>query len=297
MTTPKKLASAPIATLCAACLLGCPLDGASPAGVGSSKASSSAVGSTTSRSAAAPTTSATTRSKATPPAYKGPTGTLSGTIRIKGDPPPEHAFTYPKECGGAAATYGKLFRVGLEGSTLADAIVAVTKYAGFVAPKQDKVAITIRNCSYSTRSIAVTDGQHIEVKNLDPLTSYVPHLDGARLPALSVAVPRGKSIKLYTRKAGRYWLRDQMGRKFMVAHVFHFRFATTDVTKLDGKYKIEGIPVGKVEVSAMLPAAKLLSTTKAGVQIKAGDNTLDLELVFDAKKHTPESPDGKPKKP
>jgi len=288
-----KNACAVLVALGAACQLGCPPNEAGPAKPATSGATTTASAST------APTgsTAVATKPKVkTPPPYKGPTGTLSGTIRIKGDPPPEHSFKYPKECDGAAATYGKLFRVGQEG-TLADAIVAVTKYSGFVPPSSDKTTVTIRNCSYSTRSIALTDGQHIEVKNLDPLTSYVPHLDGARLPALSVAVPRGKSIKLYTRKPGRYWLRDQMARSFMVAHVFHFRFATTDVTALDGKYKITGIPVGKVEVSAMLPAAKLLSATKPGVEIKKGDNTLDLELTFDAKKHTPATPDGKPKAP
>ena len=82
-------------------------------------------------------------------------------------------------------------------------------------------------------------------------------------------------------------LRDQMGRKFMVAHVFKFRFATTDVTALDGAYEIKGIPVGKVNVSAMLPAAKLLSTTQKDVVIKEGNNRLDLVLEFDKEKHVP----------
>src|SRR5207237_564171 len=158
-------------------------------------------------------------------------GGLSGTVRIKGDPAPATPHTYPKECGGeAAAMYGKLFRAGKD-HELADALVSVSKYQGYVPPRESAIRVTIKNCSYSTRTIAMTDGQHLEVRNLeDDTKSYIPWLEGARLPASLVAVPHGDAVKLYSRGFGRYWLRDQMGTKFMVAHVFHVNFATTAVT-------------------------------------------------------------------
>lgn len=233
----------------------------------------------------APTGTATAAPKLEP--YQGPTGFVHGTIRIKGDAPPEVKHSYAAACAGdAAAMYGKLFRVGQD-RALADAIVAVTKYKGFVPPKSPIVPITITRCAYSTRSIAMTDGQHLEIKNLDALTSYLPRLDGARMPATIVAVPGGDPVKIHSRGYGRYWLRDDLARPFMVAHVFHFHYGTTSVTGLDGKYRIEGVPTGKAEVSAMLPSANLLSTSKS-FEIKEGENTLDLELVFDAKKNVPE---------
>ncbi|MBM4376289.1 MAG: hypothetical protein FJ095_14495 [Deltaproteobacteria bacterium] len=236
---------------------------------------------------AAPTSSPSASTELAP--YSGPKGTLRGVIRVKGDPPPMTPHAYPKGCEGtAAAMYGTLFRVG-QGGALADALVSVTRYEGFVPPTKPVVPVTVSRCAYSTRTIALTEGQHLEVRNVDvDTTSYVPWLDGAKLPASIVAVPQGDPVKLYSRGYGRYWLRDQMGRTFMVAHVFHLRYATTSVTGLDGQYRIEGLPVGKVDVSAMLPQANLLSVTKP-FEVKEGDdNVLDLELTFDAKRDVPE---------
>ncbi len=275
-----------LATIVAATnLTACPpsSDGGSKTTAPAGSNSAAAPSAQTAGSAQAP--SATGSATPSPEPYKGPSGTLQGTIKITGDEPPATSHQYPKECGPAVATYGKLFRVGQEGQ-LADALVAVTRYEGFVPPKEEAIKVTIKDCAYSTRTIAMTEGQHIEVTNLDPLTSYIPHLDGARSAATMVAVPRGKPVNVRSRGPGRYWLRDQMGRPFMFADVFHFKYATTDVTGLDGKYEISGIPVGKVQVSVMLPAANLLTLNKE-TEIKEGDNTLDLTLEFDAEKDVP----------
>jgi hypothetical protein len=278
-----------IAITAAGLLAACPPNSGSSGGAqttapgpsGTVSATTSAT--TNATSSAGPATSGS--AKPAPKPYEGPTGTLRGTLKVTGDDPPQVAFQYPKECGSAVATYGKLFRVGQDGE-LADAIVAVTRYQGFVPPKEEAIKLTIKECAYSTRTVAMTTGQHLEVSNLDPLTSYLPHLDGARAPAAMVAVPRGDPVKLHSRGPGRYWLRDQMGRKFMVADVFHFRYSTAAVTKLDGKYVIDRLPVGKVQVSVMLPAANLLTSNQETV-ITEGDNTLDLSLNFDAKKDVP----------
>jgi hypothetical protein len=226
--------------------------------------------------------------------YTGPAGTVRGVVRIKGDPPPDTPFSYPAGCESASGVYGKLFRVGQEGQ-LADAIVTVWEYTpAYIPPKSDVVNVTIKDCAYSQRSIALTDGQHIEVKNLDSLTSYVPHLDGARQPALLVAVPQGEPVKLYTRGQARYWLREDMKRPFMVAHVFEFPFSTVAVTGLDGRFEISGVPVGKAKVSAMLPQLHsrtpkflpLYSVTKS-IEIKEGDNVVEIELEFHKDENMP----------
>ena len=245
---------------------------------------------TTSAPSASVTASAsamTSAAASAPKPYEGPTGTLTGVVRITGAESPRTKFNYPKECRGAEASYGHLFRKGLEGE-LADAVIAVHGYKGFVPPKDKAIAVTIKDCAYSARTIAMTDGQHLEVKNLDGATSYIPHLDGARSAALLVAVPKGDPVKLYSRGPMRYWLRDQMGRQFMVADVFHFRYATTSVTGLDGRYRIEGIPVGKVKVSVLVPALNMKTFDKdKDFDIKKGENVFDLTLEFDAKKDVP----------
>ena len=249
------------------------------AGSGSVAASSSA--------ASAPSTSASARK-----AYSGKVGTVKGVIRIIGDDPPSTSFSYPKGCEAASGTYGKLFRRGQEGQ-LADAIVAVSNYEGWVPPEKEVVELEIKNCALSTRTVVLTHGQHIEIKNLDPIESYLPHLDGAKSPATNVAVPRGPAIKLRSRGHGRYWLRDQMGKAFLVAHVFHLPYATARVTSLDGRYEITGVPVGKAKLSVMLPQTKTLPThidplaKNIEITVVEGDNVHDVELVFNAEANTP----------
>lgn len=279
----------------ASLLVGCP---SNPSGTSGSASSSGTAATTT--SAAPPATgsasAAPTASASGPKPYEGPTGTVKGVITIDGDEAPRTSFTYPADCEGAAGTYGKLFRVGQDGQ-LADAIVAVTHYDGFVPPKTKPVDITIKNCQYSQRSIALTDTQFLSIRNLDGGTTYIPHLDGARLPATIVAVPKGPAVEIYTRGQGRYWLRDQMTRPFMMAHVFHFPYSTTDVTGLDGRYEIPGIPVGKAKINVFLPQTKTMLSKSQEIEVAPGDNTVDLTLTFDAERDTPEDGHGgtKPK--
>ena len=218
--------------------------------------------------------------------YSGPTGTLRGTIRITGDAPPDLAVKYPEtDCRGEAiAVHGKLFRVGQD-NALADALVAVTGYKGYLPPKGEAAKITIHRCALARRTLAAMFGQRIEVANLDQVDSYMPYLDGATTSAILVAIPRGDAVRLYPPQAGHYMLRDQLPNDHMTADVYVLAYPTTDVTGLDGKYEITGIPVGPVDVNAMLPATK--KTSHQRVEIKAGDNTLDLTLTFDAAKDDP----------
>lgn len=215
--------------------------------------------------------------------YKGPTGTLKGTVRIKGDPPPSTEHTFPEgKCGEAAATYGKLFRVGLDNAA-ADVLVTVTGYNGFVPAREEAKKVTIHGCALSRRTVALTYGQRIEVANLDQIESYMPYLDGAPRRATMVAVPRGAPIKLYPLEGNaHYMIRDELPKPFLTADVFVLKFSTHDVTGLDGQYEIQGIPVGKVNVTAYLPAIN--DETEQSLEVKEGVNTLDLEIVYPPKK-------------
>jgi hypothetical protein len=220
--------------------------------------------------------------------YAGPKGTLRGTVRIDGDPPPDSGLKFPKRCQDSEATYGKIFRVGLD-KALADAMVAVTGYGdrGYVPPDGEVFKLTIHRCVPSKRTYAVTFGQRVEVSNLDPGTeSYIPYLDGANSHTVLVAIPQGPPIKLYPQgpPPKHYMLRDQMDSG-MVADVYLVAYATHDVTGLDGKYEIKDIPVGEVRVDAFLPVVE--KTEAKTVQIKEGDNTLDFTLHFDAAKDLP----------
>ena len=102
-----------------------------------------------------------------------------------------------------------------------------------------------------------------------------------------VAIPGGDAVKYYPQEPGHYMLRDQLPKPFLTADVFVLKYATHDVTGLDGQYEIKGIPVGKVRVDAFLPVID--KSSGQHIEIKAGDNTLDLTLEY--------KKDKKPSKP
>jgi hypothetical protein len=216
--------------------------------------------------------------------YDGETGTLKGRITIKGDPPPATDHRYSADCAAAKDVYGSLFRVGADGA-LPDVLVAVTGYEGFVPEREETETVTLEQCKFDKNTVALTFGQRIDVKNADEKRSYMPYLDGAPFRAVMVAVPKGDAVKLYPQKEGRYLLRDQMKRPYLISNVFVLKFPTHGVTDGEGRYEISGIPVGKVKVNALLPAVR--KAAEKEIEIAAGDNALDLVIEYDAEKDVP----------
>jgi hypothetical protein len=229
--------------------------------------------------------------------YAGPKGAVEGVVRVTGDPPLKRNLTIPLECGEAAATYDKVFREG-NGRTLADAMVAVTGYEGYIPPQADAYPVSIHGCAYDRRTLVLTYGQRIEVTNRDPKQSYLPVLDGSRAPAQLIAMPKGDPVKLYPLEVGHYALREELKSKaWMYADVFVLQYSTHAVTGLDGRYRISGIPAGKVKVAVYLPSIDVAlhadtgvaeSSVEHEVEIKDGETTnLDIEFPYKAPKNPP----------
>ena len=225
------------------------------------------------------------------PPYAGPTGVVEGTVSIAGDAPPEKPLSLPPSCAGAAATYGKLFREG-DNRVLADAVVAVTGYDAFVPAKSDVVHVAIRDCAYSARTYTVTFGQRIDVENLDDDNSFIPVLLGSKFTAFNVAVPKRSSgrdiktdpVRLYPQSPGHYALGDYMKRDWMLADVIVLKYSTHAVSGVDGRFRIEGVPVGEVEVNAWLPSIDSAGTKKANV-VDGATTVVDFVLTFDEAKY------------
>jgi hypothetical protein len=227
------------------------------------------------------------------PPYAGPTGAIEGVVHVSGDQAPKLVLQIPFECGEAYATYGKAFREG-NGRTLADVMVAVTQYEGFVPAASDVYPVTIHGCAYDKRTLALAYGQRIEVRNSDAAKLFLPVLLGADLPAQNMAVPKGDAVRLYPLKIGHYVLADGMERNWMYADVFVVRYATHTVTGLDGHYRLTGIPVGKVKVSAYLPLIDAglhpdvgapNPTVEHEVEVKVGETSkLDFVIPYKAPK-------------
>jgi hypothetical protein len=235
------------------------------------------------------------------PPYDGPKGSVEGVIRVTGDAPAKRDFTIPFECGEAYATYGKVFREGND-RTLADAMVAVTGYDAYIPPPSDVYPISIHGCAYDRRTLVLTYGQRIEVSNRDGKQSYLPTLDGSNTPAQLLAMPKGDAVKLYPLEVGHYALREGgiKGGAWMYADVFVLQYTTHAVTGLDGRYRISGIPAGKMKVSVYVPSIDKevhpdtgaeVSSIDRDVEIKDGETTkLDIEFPYKVPKAAPPKP-------
>jgi hypothetical protein len=192
------------------------------------------------------------------PAYSGPTGSVEGSIFVEGDPAPDVPGPFGK-CPTAKDEYGKLFREGqaLPDGTrpLADAMVGVTGYSGFYIPSTSDVkTVSIENCAFSQRTIDMTIGEHLEVFNKTKQL-YAPMFAQTPTPAIMIAPPGGDPVKLYPTRPAYYTLLDNTGASpNMVANVYVVAFPLHTVTGLDGHYRIDGVPVGRVSVSARLSA-------------------------------------------
>jgi hypothetical protein len=218
--------------------------------------------------------------------YDGPVGTVEGIVRMKGDPPPKLHFPIDPKCPRAVEMYESLFREG-PGRVVGDVLVAATGYDGYVPAVGTSRRVDVGGCVFESRTVDATFGQNIEVHNIDPATAYLPRLAGARNVAELVAVPHGDPVRLFPSAPGQYALVDDMARDWMYADVFVLKFPTHAVTTTEGRYRITGIPAGKVKLSAYLPVSGSLG--EKDVTIRSGQTTTaDFELSFDAKKYARE---------
>jgi hypothetical protein len=216
------------------------------------------------------------------PLYSGATGAVRGRVTITGDAPPlvpEMIAKLPAEgCPRAHELHRKLYRQGAE-RTLADVLVTVTEYQGYIRPATDVVRVEMKGCAFDGRVLAMAFGQRFDVFNLDA-QPYMPRLVGTPSYALRVAMPGGRPVPILAPRAGEYMLVEET-RDYMRADVYVLNYPTFDVTGLDGEFQIGGIPVGDVKVTVYAPA--LGKIVERRVKLESGDNALaPFEIAFSA---------------
>jgi hypothetical protein len=216
-------------------------------------------------------------------AHVGPRGRVVGRVVATGDPAPDQPDVVkkiPPECSGGREAYGKLFREG-PGRALADAIVAVTGYKGYVPESEPTVNATAKDCFWGTRTFAVTFGQRIDIVSGDG-QAYIPELLGEHGQPQLIATPGGKAAShLYPTRPGRYQIVDNL-KLFMTAEVIVLKYSTHAVTGLDGRFEIPNVPAGPVTVWVSLPQTQATSTREVVVQADRATDELVIELPFSA---------------
>ena len=223
------------------------------------------------------------------PAYAGPTGSVEGTIYVTGDPAPETPADF-KRCPDAVKNYGHAFREG-EPKTpggprwLADAVVAITGYGNFfIQEKEEAEEVTIEGCGLSKRTVTMTFGQRLEVKNLTK-EFWTPKLEPSQSTVMMMAAPGGDPVKLYPKEPGHYHIIDH-DRKWLVDDLYAFLHPLHTSTKVGGTFRIDGIPVGKVKVNTSHPRIRNAEASKE-IEIQEGvvarvDLTIDHKPPPDA---------------
>jgi hypothetical protein len=218
--------------------------------------------------------------------YKGPVGVVEGAVYVTGDPAPVAMGKSFDRCAAAADVYSKTFREGPAlpngARALADAVLGVTGYAGFiVAEKQPVKAISIHNCAFSQRSVDMTFGQALEIKNdggQGPL--FAPDFENQTSPAIMIATPGGDPVKLYPKQPGRYRLVDRVGNAWLDADVFVSVTPLHTTSDVKGHYRIEGVPVGKLKLNAWHPS--IAHAWDKDIDVKDGVvTTVDVTIVND----------------
>ena len=222
------------------------------------------------------------------PMYAGPTGSVEGIVRVSGPPAQTTGLSKAtfSQCPDAEKEYGVMFRSGEPddgGDTrwLADAIVVITGYQGFwVREKNEAVEAQIEGCGFRHRTITMTYGQRLEVKNFTD-QFWTPELEPKSPGAMMMAPPHNNDpVKLYPKVAGRHAVVDH-DRKYIVNDLMVFRHPLHAVSDMKtGHYRIDGVPVGKVRVTASHPEIPSVATTFETV-VKVGEvSTINLTLSY-----------------
>jgi hypothetical protein len=219
------------------------------------------------------------------PAYGGPVGSVVGRVLVTGPPAPAASNTNFARCPNATHTRGKLFREGppeADGARpLGDALVGVTGYAGFYVPEtRDTERLALDRCDEAPRTIAITFGQRLEIVNrLNTLVA--PYL--IELPAANVLVARngGDPVSILPSRLGHFTFSDRMGGSdYLGADLYVLPWPLHAVTDASGHFRIDGVPVGSMTVSARLAAIGRESS--ATVDVRAGASSeVTLRIAYD----------------
>jgi plastocyanin len=213
-------------------------------------------------------------------------GDVTGTIMLKGTPPPEKEITPLKDdpnCGKfhSEMPKTKFYVVGSKGE-LADVIISLkggsAKSAGASAAP---AAIDQKGCEYSPQILAVQTDQAIKVKNSDPVPHNVHPIPAAagNKEANQAQMPGGPDLNFSFSKPESFLKFKCDIHPWMFAWVSVLDTPHFAVSGKDGTFKIANVPAGKYTLEA---AHRKAGTATKEIEVKEGE-PVKVELTLEAK--------------
>jgi len=203
---------------------------------------------------------------------------VSGTVTLKGTPPPEKEITAVKADKNCGATHtgpvmSRNYVVGKDGG-LANAFVYIKK--GLEGKKFDAPAESLKidqvGCLYEPYISGAMAGQKVDIKNSDPFMHNVNCTSKAGNTPFNIAQTRQGQVdtKSYTKPETFVTLQCNV-HPWMFAYIGIVEHPFFAVTDKDGKFKLPGnLPAGKYTVEI--------------IHRKAGTITQDIEVGESDKK-------------
>jgi len=212
----------------------------------------------------------------------GSAADITGTVTLKGTPPPEKNIDVTPECGSAHKGPMKTRFYAVNGSgQLADVVVALKGVPAKSSGASAKPFLVDQiGCEYVPYVFAVQTGQKVEVKNSDPFMHNVHFLPNDSSKEVNKAQPAKSSNLEFTYGKPEHFAKfkcDVHGWMYTYMSVFdHPYFSVTDN---NGAYKIANVPPGKytLEVYHRKAAPAAAPVTKE-IEVKDSATTADVVL-------------------
>jgi len=213
-------------------------------------------------------------------------GDISGTITLKGTPPPEKEITPIKDdpnCSPLHKTLPKtrFYVVGPKGE-LGDVFVTLKGISGkSTGPSSPPAVLDQRGCQYEPYVLAMQTDQKLLVKNSDPVAHNIhptPAVAGNK-EENKMQVPNGPDLTFSFPKPELFLKVLCNVHTWMFAYICvvdHPYFAVSDK---DGKYTIKNVPDGKYTVEAYhRKAAPATAPATKEIEVKGGNVMADFTL-------------------
>ena len=174
-------------------------------------------------------------------------GTIRGTVRLAGRPPPQpaHRVTDPTQRPACGAEVANDEVVTGSGGTLANAVVWIDGIQRGAAPRRGRLTLGQRGCRFTPRVQATTRGSRLTVASSDA-TLHNVHGRIGRRTAFNLALPsRGVRINRTLNQPGVIEFNCDAGHTWMHAFIHVFPHPYFAVTGTDGAFEISNVPPGQ----------------------------------------------------